>query len=261
MLTGMAVSAAGRRIPAAGLAVLGVAVAGWLAVAGRYGDMQSQPGAMGLGAAGFVGAWTLMMTAMMLPAVAPVANLYAGSIAAQSTGLRRAARTAALVVGYLLAWAATGAVAYLVALAAGRLARAWPDPAVWVGAGVLAAAGIYQLSPPKDRCLEHCRAPFALLFRITTGTGRLRDLWAGIRHGGYCVGCCFALMIALIALGAMSLAWMLLFSAVIVAERSWRHGRWVTVAAAAALFALALAAPWHPSLVAGLHQPASPMGM
>jgi predicted metal-binding membrane protein len=261
MLIAMDVSVAGRRVPAAGVAVLAVAIAGWMVLAGRYGDMQAQPGAMGLGAVEYVGVWALMMMAMMLPAISTVAALYAGSIAASSMGGRRVLRTAALVAGYLLAWTATGAVAYLVALGAGRLAVTWPRPAVWVGAAVLAGAGVYQLSPPKDRCLEHCRAPFALLFRITSGQGRLRDVGAGIRHGAYCIGCCWALMIALVALGAMTLAWMLVFSAVIVAERSRRLGRWVTIVAAVALLAIALAAPWHPSLVAGLHRPAQAMGM
>jgi predicted metal-binding membrane protein len=246
---------------AAAGAVILAAAAAWFLVLGQTSGMASAPGTMGFGFAGFVALWTVMMAAMMLPAVSPVAGLYARSLSARSRGTALAARTSALVAGYLAAWAAVGVVAFAAALAGGRLARSHPDAAVWVGAGILAAAGIYQLSPPKERCLVHCRAPFALLFRMSEGRGPLRDLRAGLWHGAYCIGCCFALMAALIALGIMSIGWMVLLSGVVVTERGWRHGRWVTRAVAVGLIALAVIAPLHPGLVPGLHEPAAPMGM
>ncbi len=257
MFRGVA-SANGR---AAAAAVVACAAGCWYLVADRAGGMQAEPGPMGLGLVGFVALWAVMMAAMMLPAVSPVAALYVQSIAADSGGLRRAARVAAMVAGYLIAWASVGLVAFALTLLARRLARSHPDPAVWAGAAVLAAAGVYQLSGLKERCLVHCRAPFALLFRLTRGGGFLRDIRAGLWHGGYCIGCCFALMAALIALGMMSIGWMLLLSAVVLAERSWRHGRWVTRGVAVGLIALAVLAPLHPELVPGLHPPSMPGGM
>lgn len=245
---------------AAGAVIL-VAAAGWYAVAVQADGMQSSPGTMGYDLAGFVALWTAMMAAMMLPAVSPVAGLYARSLRARANGAALVGRTGSMVAGYLLAWAAVGLAAFAAAEIARRLAASHPDAAVWVGAAVLAAAGVYQLSPPKERCLTHCRAPFALLFRMSQGSGPLRDLRAGLWHGAYCVGCCFALMAALIALGMMSIGWMVLLSGVVVTERGWRYGRWVTRAAAVGLIVLAVLAPLHPSLVPGLHEPAMPMGM
>ncbi len=120
--------------------------------------MPPAPGTMGLDFFGFLLLWTLMMAAMMLPSVAPVVSLYQRSVRAQASGWTLVLRSIGLVVGYLVAWALFGVVAYFVALWGSWLAAQAPHAAPWVGAVLLAAAGIYQLTPLKDRCLKHCRS-------------------------------------------------------------------------------------------------------
>ena len=220
--------------------------------------MPAGPGPMGLGLWAFLVLWATMMAAMMLPAVAPVAGLYSASLADGS----RAIRTGSLVLGYLAVWSALGALAYPATLTGGWLARSHAGWSPWAASAIFAATAAYQLSPLRARCLAHCRAPFALLFRMTAGRpGRLRDLRAGMLHGAICAACCIPLMACLLALGAMSIGWMLALTVVVSAERHRRHGHWVTRGAVAALVALAIAAPLHPEIASGLHLPAAPMPM
>src|SRR5438445_4979417 len=145
-----------RRAPGmtAAVVLLAAAVA-WLVVIRQAAGMESAPGTMGFHLLGFLGLWTVMMAAMMLPAVAPVAAMYARVLERQSSPARRSIRLAGLVAGYLAAWASFGLLAFAAADLAGRLADRQPRLAEWVGAGLLAAAGIYQLTPVKDRCLSH----------------------------------------------------------------------------------------------------------
>jgi predicted metal-binding membrane protein len=194
-----------------------------------------------------------MMAAMMLPAVAPVATIYLRAIATRSSGVTRGLRTGGLVVGYLGMWAATGILAFAAAWGGSRLARQAPGVAPWVAAAVLAAAGLYQLTPFKDRCLRHCRSPLGQLLHVGSYSGRLRDVRAGLYHGGYCLGCCWALMAVLIPVGVMNLAWMVGLSLVVFFEKTWRRGRVLGIAFGLGLLAFACLVPWHPGLVPGLH--------
>jgi predicted metal-binding membrane protein len=235
-------------------ATLAVAAVAWLVVIRQTDGMQSAPGTMGLGAAAFVGLWTVMMAAMMLPALVPVGVLYAG----EDRG--RGARAAGLGGGYLLVWAAFGVLALLLSAGAARLADRSGTAADWIGAGLLVVAGVYQLSPLKERCLSLCRSPLHLLHRVGAYTGRTRHVRAGAYHGAYCVGCCWSLMVALLVLGVMNLWWMVAFTLVITLEKVWRHGGRLAIAAGVALIVLGLLAPWHAAaIVPGLHNPPMPM--
>jgi predicted metal-binding membrane protein len=243
--------------------IVGLAAIAWLGVVHEAGGMASAPGTMGYGLAGFLGFWTVMMAAMMLPGVAPVGGLYARAIRMQAARRQtRAARVAGLVAGYLLAWAAFGLAAFAIADAAGRLAAHHPDAARWAGAAALVAAGAYQLAPAKNRCLSHCRSPLGVLLHVGGYRGRLRDVRAGLYHGAYCVGCCWGLMVALIVLGVMDLRWMAALATVVVLERTWRYGWATAYVVGIGLIVLGILAPSHPSLIPGLHAPAPmPMGM
>jgi predicted metal-binding membrane protein len=251
-----------RRTPGVIAAVvLLVAAVAWLVVIRQAAGMTSAPGTMGYGLLGFLGLWTVMMAAMMLPAVAPVSAMYARVVERQTTPARRMLRLAGLVLGYLLAWVGFGLLVFVAADLAGRLADGHPRPAEWIGAGMLAVAGLYQLTPVKDRCLAHCRSPLSLLVHVGSYRGRLRDVRAGLYHGGYCVGCCWALMLALIALGVMDLRWMVAFATVIVLEKLWRFGRALSYAVGVGLLVLAVLAPSHPDLIPGLHAAGGMGGM
>ena len=251
-----------RRVPGATAAVLLLAAAvAWLVVVRQASGMTSAPGTMGFHLLGFLGLWTVMMAAMMLPAVTPVGAMYARLVERQATPARRVGRVGGLVAGYLVVWVGFGLLAFALADLAGRLAEREPRLAEWIGAGVLAMAGIYQLTPVKDRCLAHCRSPLSVLMHIGSYRGPLRHVRAGLYHGGYCVGCCWALMVALIALGVMDLRWMVALAAVIVLERLWRHGRALSYAVGVGLLVLAVLAPSHPGLIPGLHATGGMGGM
>ena len=234
------------------LALAGAAVAWAVTVRVAWG-MGNGPGTMGMGLAAFMPVWLAMIAAMMLPAVAPVASLYLRGVRMQSTGAPRVFRVSALVTGYLGVWTAFGVAAFAAALGSERLADAAPRVAPWVGAAILAMAGLYQLTPLKDRCLRHCRSPLGLLLHLGNYSGRLRDLRAGLAHGSFCVGCCWALMAVLIAVGVMNVAWMAALAALVFLEKTWRYGKALGVAAGVGLVVLALLVPSHPGFVPGLH--------
>ena len=192
--------------------------------------------------------WLVMMAAMMLPSVAPVASMYLRAVRSRRNG-PAAAHTAALVGGYLLAWAGFGVLAYGLSRALGTLAPMGmgmtpSTRAVWSAAIILAVAGLYQFSPLKARCLRHCRSPLGFLLHFGSYTGRLRDVRAGAYHGAYCVGCCWSLMLILVAVGLMNWAWMIGLTAVILVEKIWRSGQAFGYAVGAALIFAALLLPW-----------------
>ncbi len=233
-----------------------IAAAGaWAATVVLARGMTGMAGTMGLGLAVFVPVWTLMMAAMMLPSVTPTASLYARTVQSNRT-----ARIGLLVLGYLAVWAAAGVPAFGLAWLAGWLTGKHPGAAHVLAVAVFAACGVYQLSRLKDRCLAHCRSPLALLLHYGSYKGRSRDLRAGAHHGAYCLGCCWGLMVILIAVGVMNIAAMIGLAAVVLVEKTWRWGALAGRVAGVATLGLAVAIIWLPWLAPGLHA-APPMMM
>lgn len=237
-----------RRVTPQSAALLGVAVLAWLATVIEAQHMGVTPGTMGLGLAAFVVVWTPMMAAMMLPAVAPLASMYARSLRA-----RRSLRLGAFAGGYLLVWAGAGVPAFGLAWLAGRLADGHPTAATAAAAATFAACGAYQLSPLKRRCLKHCRSPLSLLLRYGSYRGTLRDLRAGAHHGAYCLGCCWSLFALLVAFGVMNVAAMITLAAVVIVEKLWSRGEGFSRAVGVVAVVLAVAVIWVPELAPGLH--------
>lgn len=202
-------------------------------------------------------AWVAMMAAMMLPSTAPVLGMV-GQIARsrQRQGIRPAA-PAVFGVGYLLVWTVVALIAAAIDLGergvfdvAPVLAGAAPN----LGAVVLALVGLYQLSPLKNRCLAHCRSPFGfLLTHWREGIGGAIVL--GARHGLYCLGCCWALMVTLLVCGALGLVWPLTLTLVIFVEKVVPGGGYVAKATAVGFVVLGLAQ------AAGLVMLTNPMRM
>lgn len=241
------------RSRAALLVLLGCAAVAWYFTVLGAGGMPPGPGTMGLDLAGFLLVWSLMMAAMMLPALAPLATAYLRSLRAVPDTHVRAVRTAGLVLGYLVSWAVFGAGAFVLALLAAQLAMAAPQAAAWTGAGIVAAAGVYQLTPLKDFCLRHCRSPIAFLLHVSSFRGPLRDVRVGVYHGVYCIGCCWGLMAVLTAVGLTNLAWMAAIAATVLLEKTWSHGRGLSRAVGVALIVFACFVPANPALLPGLH--------
>jgi predicted metal-binding membrane protein len=200
--------------------------------------------------------WVVMMAAMMLPSVVPVASMYLTVLRNRRNGTA-AAHAAGLVAGYLLAWAGFGVAAFGISRALGKLApmamgtgtsMGQSRLAVWSAAIALAMAGVYQFTPLKARCLRHCRSPLGFLLHFGSYAGRLRDDRVGAYHGGYCVGCCWSLMLVLVAVGVMNMAWMVGLTVVVFVEKVWRSGEAFGYAVGGALILTGLLLPWLPPM-------------
>src|SRR5918996_4471676 len=172
-----------RTTAVAGAALLVATALAWVGLAGYEPPM---------GLAGFLAGWTLMMTAMMLPSIAPLALLYRGP------------RTP-MAVGYLVVWGATGLIPYA--------AMEWGlDPALPI---VLALAGVYELSPLKSACLRRCRNGAAFLMEhYRSGPFRL-----GVEHALWCIGCCVGLMAVLVLAASMAVGWAAEIAAVVFVQK------------------------------------------
>ena len=234
-------------------ALAALAAVAWAVAIVLARAMGNGPGTMGLSLLPFLGLWVVMMAAMMLPSVAPVAALWTRLISGASAGIGRAVRMSLFLSGYLLVWAAFGAVAFAALTGSGRLLTASPVAAKWLGVGIFITAGIYQLTPWKDWCLRRCRSPIGALMYYVGFRGRSRDVRVGLHHGATCAGCCWGLMIVLIAVGVMNVAVMAALAAVIFAEKLWRYGKPFGQAVGAVLVTVGVLAIWFPWLLPGLH--------
>lgn len=206
-----------------------VALVAWdLSPYGRFLDHDALAGA-DVGAtwvlAAFVAGWVLMLAAMMFPTTYTLVETF--TPVARRHG--RAGRLVGLVLtGYVAAWTAVGLAAFAadLGLHAAVEALPWLEDRPWlIAAAALAAAGAYQLSPIKDRCLTVCRSPHTFVFGRWRGrNAHLESLLLGVDAGRYCIGCCAGLMLVTFAVGMGNLGWMLLLGAAMAAEKLWSRG-------------------------------------
>ncbi|GEL17742.1 DUF2182 domain-containing protein [Pseudonocardia asaccharolytica] len=175
----------------------------------------------------FLGTWFVMMAAMMLPAIAPFTVGMTRLMRAGGTGW---SGTVALTMGYFVVWVVVGVIAFAAVQGLDAIARTSPAQAARAGAVILLAAGLYQFTPLKRVCLRHCRSPALLVLQHGQQAVRSRfgAFRAGLGHGGWCFGCCWALMAVLLAAGAMSLVWMGVIAAVVAVEKVHRHGETIS---------------------------------
>jgi predicted metal-binding membrane protein len=233
--------------------LLVVAACGWWWAAVTRDDMSSM-GASGMDMRmgghvmsfdAFLVGWVAMMAAMMFPAIVPVVRLYAGAAARGN-----AAPVPVFVAGYLAVWSAIGIPAYF----------AWRELAEPIAAGeswvarlaacVLLAAAIYQLTPLKNVCLRHCRSPLSFFLHLRGDLRRpMHSLRAGVSHGLFCLGCCWALMAVLVAFGTMQLGWMLGLAALIFLEKNAKLGERLAQSAAIIFAVLAAVLLFNPDVI------------
>jgi len=167
------------------------------------------------------GMWMLMALAMMLPAAAPLLRTYCEIADTARAARRPVVHPLVLAAGHLFVWALASA-GFAAASFAMQVVSASPTALApvsgWAGAGALALAGLYQFSSLKEACLEKCRNPFAVLF--SNWSDRTWPVFRlGMRHGLWCLGCCWALMLVMFAVGVMNVFWMALLALVALAER------------------------------------------
>jgi len=186
--------------------------------------------------------WWAMMPGMMLPSAAPMILTFAAVNRRKRERAQPFVPTAVFTAGYLVAWGVFGVAATLTDWGLERAALMSPATQALgpvLAAFVLAAAGLYQLTPLKSACLAHCRSPFDFaLNHWHDGTaGALR---MGVEHGLYCLGCCWLLMALMFAAGIMSLMWMAAIAAVVLVEKLFPAGLWVARAGGAVMVGAAL---------------------
>jgi predicted metal-binding membrane protein len=242
------------------LFLLATAAIAWVVTADRMEGMDAGPGT-DLGSFGwFAGVWAVMMAAMMLPSLIPMAGAYAAQARGGSTDVtpRSLVRTTLFTAGYLLTWVLVGLVAWLVFEAVRSLDISfldWDNGGRYVAGGVIAGAALYEFTPLKRTCLRHCRDRELLVADWREGAGGAIRM--GLDQGAYCVGSSWALMAALFALGVMSITWMVVIAALIVLEKvlPWREkAEAVTVVV---LLALAVGVAFFPGRLPGLTVPDS----
>lgn len=245
---------ASRKYPEAVVALLATGALAWWLTAERMVGMDAGPGT-DLGTLGwFTGSWALMMAAMMLPSLGPTLAAYA-----TVTRGREPSRWLLFICAYLAVWAAAGTVAYgIYELGKALLAPdlAWRDGGRWVSGAMIAAAAVYEFVPLKQACLARCRGQLG----IRSGDaqqGPRAALTVGARSGVWCIGCTWALMGALFALGVMSLTWMALVAALVAVEKAGPSPRAARVTTAVILALLALGVLIAPHLVPSLVVPGS----
>lgn len=177
----------------------------------------------------FVLGWLVMSVAMMLPSSLPLITVF------RTITRRRPHRQrdlTLLVAGYLATWGAFGLAAFLVDTAiheAVERSGLLESGERLLVAGVLLVAGLFQFSPLKYSCLSQCRSPIGFVAsHWHGGDPRWAAFRLGLRHGLFCVGCCWALMVIMFAAGAVNLGWMLVLGAIMFVEKAVERGRWIT---------------------------------
>ena len=216
--------------------LLALAAAAWFALwtwegspAGHYLHHAGSGGPVPLEAALFTAGWILMIVAMMLPSSVPLVVTFGALVGRRR---RPGLLVALLLVGYLVVWGAFGLLAWL----ADRGVHAAVDALPWLAAHpqlilatTLLAAGLWQFSPLRDRCLDACRSPLGFVLNRWRGTSERREAMAmGIAHGAFCVGCCWSLMLVMFGVGLGSPSAMLVLGSLTAVEKNLPWGRRLT---------------------------------
>ena len=242
------VRAGGRDVGLTATLLVGAALGWWWSVrmAGDMAGEMSMAGTMSFTA--YLVGWVAMMAAMMFPAIAPVVRLYSRA-AARGT----VAPVPVFVAGYLLVWSAIGVPAYFLWRALDEPLAAGEASAGRFAGIVLVVAAVYQLTPLKQTCLRHCRSPMSVFTHASGDPARPAvALRIGAVHGTYCLGCCWALMAILVAVGTMHLAWMAALAAVIFIEKIAPRGELFATGVAAASAVLGVWLLFDPTSISTL---------
>jgi len=194
--------------------------------------------------------WAVMMIGMMLPSAAPMILIYAKVGRQAAAAGKPFAATAWFAGGYVLTWTAFALAATFAQWGLERAALLTPmmeTSSHFVGGALLIVAGIYQWTPLKEACLSHCQSPLGFIlarggFRGDPGG----SFGLGLRHGAYCVGCCWSLMLLLLVLGIMNLFWIAALAILILLEKVVPAGRMIARLAGLAFVAAGLWLIVHP---------------
>ena len=175
-----------------------------------------------------IGMWAAMMIGMMIPSAAPTILIY-GAVARKAREQQSLIPpTSVFIAGYVIIWSLFSVLAAFAQRAldeASLLSSSMASNNSRLGGALVLAAGVYQLTPLKQSCLRHCRSPAEFLSHHWRGGGTLGALRLGVRHGVYCLGCCWVLMGLLFVVGVMNLAWVAVIAAFVLIEKTFSFGR------------------------------------
>lgn len=235
-------------------ALVSLAAVAWAATARQALDMGAMATGLiqvgtrmpsDMGAPLFMGMWLTMMVAMMFPTVVPMVLTHRMVVKQRGEG---ALPTVAFVLGYLAVWTAIGMLPLAAFLSFPEMSTI-AGFAAWLpvlSGLVLVSAGLYQFTSLKSVCLKACRGPLEFILNHDFGAGTPGALRAGVVHGAYCLGCCWALMTVLVVVGFMNLIWMAALALIFLAEKNWRQGRRLSKVAGAFVAVLGAAVIVHP---------------
>lgn len=251
------------------LALLTAMALAWLYIVGQAPGMGSRAGTMGLGALAFLGMWAVMVVAMMFPTVGPTGFSLARRSVAGLGGTVKAAgltwrleRATAFMIGYYAVWVAFGLAIYGVLRGAAGIVSVPARDGKWIAAAVYAAAGVYQFTPAKRACRERCASPRCAIATATDRPSRRSVIWESTHHALSCIGCCWAFMAVLIAVGLMNIVAMVILTVVILVERHFRPRALTSNAVGVLLIVAAVLTPFFGWLHPGLSgSPGMPMPM
>ncbi len=173
--------------------------------------------------------WAIMMVGMMVPSASPMILLFSRIQKARSAEGRPMVASGLFLAGYLLVWTGFSVVVTLIQWAMHHALLITPmmvGTSTALGSALLIAAGVYQWSPAKQACLSRCRSPIGFLM-TEWRDGPRGALVMGLRHGLYCTGCCWMLMLILFVVGVMNLLWVTLLTAFVLLEKTLPQNRWL----------------------------------
>jgi predicted metal-binding membrane protein len=218
-------------------------------------------GTMGMPLGPFLFFWTIMMAAMMLPALAPIVSIRYERHRQEFSRYTVVAwlvaplRLGVFIAGYLFIWCCFGLPIFMLGLLSNQLVLRAPLLSVGLGIILFIAAGIYQLGPLKRRCLTHCKPNHYTCVADQDAPVRtpFADLKAGVVHSISCLGSCGNLMIVLIAVGLMNLFWMVLLTLIVFIEKVWPYGYRLNALLGVALITYGMFSFIEPALLSGLY--------
>ena len=226
--------------------LVALSILGWIASLIVIGDMDRGPGTPLHDFPTFLIGWAIMLTAMMLPSeilyVKVYATLLEGGIEKQHEQVDRFTCVTYFIAGYGIAWIVYGIIAFILDAVVRESTFdfiAWHRTGSMLAGSVLFLAGVYQVSSLKHACLTHCRSPLSYFAR-NWRHGRCGSLRMGLSHGFVCVGCCWALMGVMFAVGSMSLIWMGFLTFLMFAEKIFPFGHQLTIPIAAFLWVMGI---------------------
>lgn len=231
----------------------------WILTYQQLFEMHFLPmyGTMGMLLGPFLLFWTIMMAAMMLPALSPQVSIRYEHLRRQSLSLVfQSIRLLMFLLGYLFVWCCFGCPVFFLALLSNQLVLHAPLLGVGLGIMLFVFAGIYQMTPLQRHCLAHCNPSLGYGTCVAQGESArslFSNLKLGILHSIPCLGSCGNLMIVLVAVGLMNLPWMILITLVIFIEKVWYDGHRLHSLIGMALLVYGLLSFVDPTLLSGLY--------